>query len=87
MVDSSGKELVYRFGGNYDAAEQHMTGCFMCFDSCPVGIVSNSNQPVKAFDSGKVEFRGNPDILPKDGTPVLLTYSIEGYGSSLLGYL
>lgn len=75
MVDSSGKDLVYRFGGNYDAAKKMVTGCFMCFDSCPVGVISNSNQAVGTFDSGAVEFRGNADILPEDGTPVVLTYS------------
>ena len=77
MVDSTGKELVYKYGGNYDAAADKMTGCFMCFDSCPVGITSNSNQAVGTFENGKAEFHGNPDVLPEDGTPVYLTYSFE----------
>ncbi|UFT98632.1 YdjY domain-containing protein [Radiobacillus kanasensis] len=76
MVDSTGKKIVYHFGGNYEAAKKHMTGCFMCFDSCPVGIVSNASQPVGAFKDGKVKFHGNPDVLPEDGTPVVLTYQI-----------
>lgn len=74
MVDSSGTELAYRFGGNYDAAKEKMTGCFMCFDSCSVGITSNSAQPMGAFQDGKAEFRGNPDVLPEDGTPLVLTF-------------
>jgi ferredoxin/predicted small secreted protein len=74
MVDSTGKELVYHFGGNYDAAQNKMTGCYMCFDSCPVGITSNASHPTGTFESGKAEFHGNPDILPEDGTPVVLTY-------------
>jgi ferredoxin len=77
MVDSTGKKLEYHFGGNFDAAANMMTGCFMCFDSCPVGILSNANQPVNAFSDGKAEFHGNPKVLPKDGTAVVLTYAIN----------
>lgn len=76
FIDTTGKKLVYRFGGNYDVQEAKNTGCFMCFDSCPAGITSNSSQPVGAFEGGHAEFFGNPDILPEDGTPVVLTYSI-----------
>jgi len=75
MVDSTGKTLEYHFGGNYDAAKKMMTGCFMCFDSCPVGITSNANQPKDTFQDGKAQFHGNADVLPEDGTPVYLTYS------------
>lgn len=75
LVDSTGKPLVYHFGGNYDAAAKHMTGCFMCFDSCPVGILSNATQPVGTFENGKAEFHGNPDVLPADGEAVVLTYA------------
>lgn len=74
MVDSTGKKIVYHFGGNYEAAKEHMTGCFMCFDSCPVGIMSNASHPVGTFKDGKAKFHGNPDVLPDDGTSVVLTY-------------
>lgn len=75
MVDSTGKPLVYHFGGNYDAAKEKMTGCFMCFDSCPVGITSNSSHPVGTFADGNAEFSGNADVLPDDGEAVILTYA------------
>ncbi|MFD2922825.1 YdjY domain-containing protein [Halobacillus naozhouensis] len=74
MMDSTGKKIVYHFGGNYEAAKEHMTGCFMCFDSCPVGITSNASHPVGTFKDGKAKFHGNPDVLPGDGTPVVLIY-------------
>ncbi|QDP42212.1 YdjY domain-containing protein [Radiobacillus deserti] len=74
MVDSTGKKIAYHFGGNYEAAKDKMTGCFMCFDSCPVGIISNASQPVGTFKNGKAEFHGNPEVLPEDGTPVTLIY-------------
>ncbi len=76
MVDSTGKKLDYHFGGNYDTQAAKMTGCYMCFDSCPAGITSNANEPVGTFQNGKAEFHGNAKVLPKDGTPVVLTYSI-----------
>jgi hypothetical protein len=75
MVDSTGKKIVYRFGGNYDVQMAKNTGCYMCFDSCPAGITSNSNQAVGTFEGGHAEFHGNADVLPEDGTPVILTYS------------
>ncbi|MFB4165992.1 YdjY domain-containing protein [Alteribacillus sp. JSM 102045] len=77
MVDSTGKEIAYRFGGNYENAKENMTGCFMCFDSCPVGIASNASHAAGTFENGDAEFRGNPDVLPEDGEPVVLTYSFE----------
>lgn len=75
MIDSTGKEIVYHFGGNYDAAAQKVTGCFMCFDSCSAGITSNSSQAVGTFKEGKADFYGNKDVLPEDGTPVIVSYS------------
>lgn len=75
MVDSTGKPFDFHFGGNYDSASKKMTGCYMCFDSCPVGITSNASHPTGTFEKGEAEFHGNPDVLPEDGTPVMLTYS------------
>ena len=56
MVDSTGKSLEYHFGGNYDTAAKMVTGCYMCFDSCPVGIISNASHP-----TGTAEFHGKED--------------------------
>ena len=79
MFDSTGKELVYKIWRQLmDAAADKMTGCFMCFDSCPVGITSNSNQAVGTFEKRtRQNFTEIPDVLPEDGTPVYLTYSFE----------
>lgn len=76
IVDSTGKQLNYKFGGNYDAASKNFTGCFLCFDSCMVGIISNDNQPTGTFDNGEAEFKGNKEILPEYETPVVFTYSL-----------
>ena len=53
MVDSTGKKLEYHYGGNYDAAAKMVTGCYMCFDSCPVGITSNASHPTGTFENGE----------------------------------
>lgn len=35
-------DLDFRFGGNKTRAAKMKTGCVICFDSCPVGIVSGA---------------------------------------------
>ncbi len=50
IVDSNGKKLDMRFGGNLTAAEEK-TGCPVCLDSCPVGIVSNATYTYGAVEN------------------------------------
>ena len=60
IVDSNGKKLDMRFGGNLTAAEEKKTGCLVCLDSCPVGIVSNATYTYGAVEKrGEVKFKGN----------------------------
>lgn len=51
IVDSNGKKLDMRFGGNLTAAEEKKTGCLVCLDSCPVGIVSNATYTYGAVEN------------------------------------
>ena len=75
--DSNGKEITFKFGGNHDRSIEKHTGCLTCLDSCPVGIISNSAYTYGAVESTKeVEFTGNKDVLPEDGTYVATVYSI-----------
>jgi hypothetical protein len=69
--------IVPKFGGNYDFQSEMGTGCLFCLDSCAAGITSNSRIGSKSFDSGKVEFRGDGDKLPADGTPVVITFAVR----------
>lgn len=74
ISDSNKKPFQIRFGGNLQSALKHDTGCLVCLDSCPVGILSNAAYTYGAVEKRKeVEFRGNNGILPKDGTPVVIT--------------
>ena len=75
--DSNGKEIAFKFGGNHDRSMEKHTGCLTCLDSCPVGIISNSAYTNGAVEKTKeVEFTGNQDVLPEDGTYVATVYSI-----------
>ncbi|RKD21846.1 hypothetical protein BEP19_14665 [Ammoniphilus oxalaticus] len=74
---STGNPINYKFGGNRDNANSYFTGCLACFDSCSVGVTSNSSEPVNAFDSKQADFVGNKDVLPEDGTPVIVTFALK----------
>lgn len=63
IVDSNGKKLDMRFGGNLTAAEEKKTGCLVCLDSCPVGIVSNATYTYGAVEKrGEVKFKAMPQF-------------------------
>lgn len=77
VIDSTGTDIDMRFTGNQAAADEVYTGCILCLDSCTVGVSSNAAQPLGAVEKAKsVEFYGNPDVLPEDGTPVVVTLEI-----------
>lgn len=74
IVDSNGKPLQIRFGGNQGASHHHGTGCLICLDSCPVGITSNAAYTYGAVEKrGEVKFTGNAQVLPPDGALVVVT--------------
>lgn len=78
VKDSNNKKIEMKFGGNLKAAEKFDTGCIACLDSCPVGIVSNSVYTYGAVEKRKnVQFYGNKNVLPKDGTLVAVKYKLE----------
>ncbi|EIC4856491.1 YdjY domain-containing protein [Escherichia coli] len=73
----TGKKLDMRFGGNLTAAEEKKTGCLVCLDSCPVGIVSNATYTYGAVEKhGEVKFKGNASVLPADNTLATVTFKI-----------
>ncbi len=72
--ESNKKPIVMKFGGNFENSKNKKTGCLLCLDSCPVGIVSNSTYTYGAVEKRKeVTFKGNKDLLPGDGTEVIIT--------------
>lgn len=69
IIESNNLPLVMKFGGNEGRAKKKNTGCLICLDSCPVGVVSNAVYTYGSVEKrGEVAFKGNKDILPKDGS-------------------
>lgn len=78
ILDSKANKIEMHFGGNKVNAEEKNTGCIACLDSCPVGIVSNTTYKYGAVEKTKeVEFYGNEKVLPKDGTPVAIRFTLK----------
>lgn len=74
IKSSDERDMDIRFGGNLVAAKDKKTGCILCLDSCAVGITSNSSY--ETGSSKTVQFFGDPDVLPKDGTKVTVIFRI-----------
>jgi hypothetical protein len=80
FVDEKGKGFNIKFGGNRKASEEKNTGCITCLESCWISISSNANYPqtgsIKRFLNPNSHFKGNANILPEDGKPVILIYKV-----------
>lgn len=80
FVDEAGKGFKIKFGGNRKASEEQKTGCITCLESCWISISSNANYPqtgsIKRFLNPNSRFKGNANVLPGDGKPVILIYKI-----------
>jgi hypothetical protein len=80
FIDENGKGFKIKFGGNRKASEEKNTGCITCLESCWISISSNANYPqthsLKRFINPNSRFKGNVNILPGDGKPVILIYSV-----------
>jgi hypothetical protein len=73
IIDSAGKPIQVRFGGNIQNALEYKTGCLLCLDSCPVGITSNASYTYGAVEKrNEVTFKANGKVLPPDGTLVMI---------------
>jgi hypothetical protein len=78
ITDSNDLPIVLRFGGNGVRAFKKKTGCLICLDSCPVGIVSNAVYSYGAVEKrGEVQFIGNELTLPEHDTLVQITVSLK----------
>lgn len=67
----------WRFGGNRDRWFNRIPfaprpGCLVCLYSCPSGKVSNATLSVHDYVTVPGRFRANQEVLPADGTPVIV---------------
>jgi hypothetical protein len=79
--ESRAPNLAFRFGGNRDRLFNKIPfaprpGCLACLYSCPSGKVSNSALSVHDYVEMPSRFVANTDILPPDGTPVIVTFHL-----------
>jgi hypothetical protein len=73
--------LTFRFGGNRDRLFNKIPlaprpGCLACLYSCPSGKVSNGALSVHDYVETPSRFVADTDILPPDGTPVVVTFHL-----------
>ncbi len=79
--------LEMKFGGNYSGVEgtnpSDETGCSACLFSCKAGITSNASANLALHQADGTEdeevwrYKGNPDLLPPDGTAVTVTMTLK----------
>jgi hypothetical protein len=71
----------FRFGGNRNRLFNKVPfaprpGCLACLYSCPSGKVSNRALSVHDYVETPSRFVAHTDILPPDGTPVIVTFHL-----------
>lgn len=80
FFDEKGKGFHIKFGGNRKASEDKKTGCITCLESCWISISSNAHYAqtdgIKRFFNPNSRFKGRAEVLPGDGKPVILIYSV-----------
>lgn len=79
--------LEMKFGGNYSGVAgtnpSDEAGCSACLYSCKAGITSNSSANLSLHQADGTEdeevwrYKGNPDLLPADGTAVTVTMTLK----------
>jgi hypothetical protein len=74
--------MAWRFGGNRDRLFNQLPfgsrpGCLVCLYSCPSGKVSNSALSVHDYVAAPTSFVANTNLVPVDGTPVIVTFRIH----------
>lgn len=74
ITSTDPRTMDIRFGGNLEAAKKYSSGCILCLTSCPVGITSDSSYAFGEDDT--VDFFGNGDVLPEDGTIVTVIFRL-----------
>ncbi|MEP6994418.1 MAG: YdjY domain-containing protein [Acidobacteriota bacterium] len=70
LVDSAGRGLEMRLGGNRANIPIWQSGCVVCLYSCPGSKVGNARYTERDYAKDVTRFRARDGILPKDGTEI-----------------
>jgi hypothetical protein len=76
-TDNGTFNVDMRFSGNMDNNTECGSGCISCLNSCWAGITSNAAYGYGAIDSGNPTCYLNDEVMPEDGTAVLVTFTIQ----------
>jgi hypothetical protein len=76
LEDPAGRGVDVRFGGHEHHHEEWASGCILCLFSCPGGVLSNSAYTIRDHQRSVTTF-GPSDLLPPDGTEVVITFTLE----------
>lgn len=70
LLDSGGRGIEMRYGGNEENIPKWKSGCIVCLYSCPGSKVGNARYTERDYANRVTRFRVKPGLLPEDGTPV-----------------
>jgi len=81
-IRSPQSAIEWHFGGNRNRWFNRVPlaprpGCLACLYSCPSGKVSNGALSIRDYVTTPSRFIANTDILPPDGTPVIVTFRMQ----------
>jgi hypothetical protein len=77
LKETGGKGISLRFGGNKEHIPVWKSGCILCLYSCPGGKIGNAAYTVNDYAAGSTYFTAREDLLPPDGTEVVITLSLK----------
>ncbi len=76
LKDPGKKGLTLKFGGNKDLIPIWKSGCIVCLYSCPGGKISNAAYTANDYIFNTTHFSAREELLPPDGTEVIITISV-----------
>ncbi|MEW6113281.1 MAG: YdjY domain-containing protein [Thermodesulfobacteriota bacterium] len=65
LVDSGGRGIDLRFGGNKELIPVWRSGCIVCLYSCPGGKVSNHAYTIRDYEQDVRRFSVNYSLIPE----------------------
>jgi len=72
VVDTAGRGIDIRFGGNKALIPEWHSGCIACLYSCPGGKVSNRAYTIRDYVRGTTHFSVNWSVTPKGTRPAVV---------------
>ena len=77
IKDTDEMGISLKFGGHKELIPVWKSGCIVCLYSCPGGKVSNATYTANDYMFNATRFTARENLLPPDGTDVVITISIK----------